>query len=200
MDGIAPAQTRTDKAMAPGRQFQFFLHSRSLDVFVEARDGGCCRVPGCGNRTWDHLHHEGGWKNVGHDPEFLVSLCPAHHVARHDELLKIVFDAGRATFSRADGVLLGEVNLRALPPARCDRRARREQVAVAPAHDGAVAPAHDVVAVAPAQVAIVADARKALVALGHGVREANSLIAAAGPWATVDHLVLEALRRKPLPA
>ena len=73
---------------------------------VHARDGGRCRVPGCGNRAWGHLHHEGGWRRVGHDPECLVSIWTVHHAARHDELLKIVFDRGLAIFARADGVVL----------------------------------------------------------------------------------------------
>ena len=96
--------------------------------------------------------------------------------------MRIVFDRGLAIFARADGVVLGEVNLRALPPAGGGR--------VAPVHVGAVA---------PAQLSVVADARKALMALGLGVREADSSIAAAGPCSTTDQLVLAALRCKPLP-
>jgi hypothetical protein len=41
-------------------------------------------------------------------------ICSNHHHARHDELLKIVFDSGRATFALADGEVLGEVDLRVL--------------------------------------------------------------------------------------
>ena len=133
---------------------------------------------------------------MGHDPERVISLCVKHHHERHDELLKILFQDGLAIFALADGTFLGEAILRALP--RKGGRARPGRVVVTTAAGGvAVVPAGERVAVAPAQLAIVSDARKALVALGFGVREADSLIAAAGVCATTDQLVLEALRRKP---
>jgi hypothetical protein len=83
--------------------------------FVQARDRGRCRVPGCRNRAWIHLHHEGGWRNVGHDRLAVYTLCVAHHTARHDgDLVVRVLGPGRLAFFRRDGVLLGEVDL-ALP-------------------------------------------------------------------------------------
>ena len=52
----------------------------------------------------------------------------------------------------------------------------------------------------PADGAIVALAKTALMKLGAGAREAEAMIAAAGPCATTEVLVLEALRRWPMPA
>jgi hypothetical protein len=80
--------------------------------FVQARDHGRCRVPGCVNRAWIHLHHEGGWRRVGHDPLAVYTLCVAHHKARHEgDLVVHVLGLGRLAFLLRDGVLLGEVDL-----------------------------------------------------------------------------------------
>ena len=50
--------------------------------FIDARDGGRCRVPGCSNRAFIERHHEGGWRQVGHAPArafLLCSLCRIRH-------------------------------------------------------------------------------------------------------------------------
>ena len=111
---------------------------------------------------------------VGDDPNFILSLCTQHRHARHDGLFKITFRDGQATFALADGEVLGTVDLRVLAPAGGDPR------------------------VSPAQRASVADARKALMKLELSAREADRLIAAAGPCETTERLVLEALRRRPV--
>jgi hypothetical protein len=59
---------------------------------VEQRDGGC-RVPGCSQRRWLHVHHlqhhaHGGPTAVGN----LVCLCPAHHRLLHAGHLHVTGD------------------------------------------------------------------------------------------------------------
>lgn len=78
---------------------------------VYVRDGGRCRVPGCGAAGFLHQHHEGpgGWREVGNDPDRLCLLCFGHHLQRHKGLLRIApLGAGRFRFFRADGWELTE--------------------------------------------------------------------------------------------
>jgi hypothetical protein len=71
--------------------------------FVEARDGGRCRVPGCVNRAFVEIHHEGGFRRVGHDPARMLLLCSSHHGQRHDGQLRLSVKAGEVEFALADG-------------------------------------------------------------------------------------------------
>ena len=80
--------------------------------YVRARDHDRCRVPGCKNRAHVNLHHEGGWRNVGHAPLSVYVLCVAHHHAIHDgDLVVRTLAPGRFEFLRKDGGLLGHVDL-----------------------------------------------------------------------------------------
>jgi hypothetical protein len=74
--------------------------------FVDARDKGRCRVPGCRNRAFVERHHEGGFRFVGHDPRKIVLLCSAHHAARHTGHLRIEFRGDEVRFSLRDGTVL----------------------------------------------------------------------------------------------
>ncbi|HET6835808.1 MAG TPA: HNH endonuclease, partial [Acidimicrobiales bacterium] len=56
---------------------------------IEHRDGGC-RVPGCDQARWLHIHHLVHWTHGGGtDPDNLLALCPAHHRMVHHGLLAI---------------------------------------------------------------------------------------------------------------
>jgi len=103
-------------------------------------------------------------------------MCPVHHHARHEGIFDITFDENRATFTRADGVVLGGIDLCVLAPAGCDPL------------------------LVPAQKANVEDATKALVKLGFGKRDVARMIAEVGPCASTEALVREALRRVPVSA
>jgi len=77
---------------------------------VLRRDGGKCRVPGCRHATFTEPHHirlrsEGG----NHDPENLVTLCGAHHLAVHEGRLIVTGTASSARFTHADGTPYGGV-------------------------------------------------------------------------------------------
>src|SRR5581483_1677530 len=74
---------------------------------IDARDDGRCRVPGCLNRAFIERHHEGGWKNVGHDPARMFLACSAHHQAIHDDALHVNYDKNNEPrFTLADGTPL----------------------------------------------------------------------------------------------
>jgi hypothetical protein len=76
---------------------------------VVARAGGCCQVPGCSNRAYLEIHHEGGWRTTGHDPERMLILCSGHHAARHEGQLLIEGTSSEGfRFYLADGTLLGQ--------------------------------------------------------------------------------------------
>ncbi len=80
--------------------------------FVQARDHGRCRVPRCQNRAHVNLHHQGGWRSVGHNPDSIYICCVAHHHAIHDgDLVVRTLAPGRFEFLRRDGVSLGTVDL-----------------------------------------------------------------------------------------
>ena len=65
-------------------------------------------MPACTNRVFVELHHEGGWRSVGHSTANVLNLCSAHHVARHARLLFIEGDANETlTFRLADGTVVG---------------------------------------------------------------------------------------------
>jgi hypothetical protein len=80
--------------------------------FVRARDHGRCRVPTCENRAHVHFHHEGGWRNVGHDPLSVYLICVGHHQAIHDGDLSVgKLAPGRFEFFRLDRGSIGEIDL-----------------------------------------------------------------------------------------
>jgi hypothetical protein len=76
--------------------------------FVDARDKGRCRVPGCRNRAFVERHHEGGFRFVGHDPKKIILLCCAHHAARHTGHLRVEFRGDEVRFRLRDGSVLEE--------------------------------------------------------------------------------------------
>jgi hypothetical protein len=71
------------------------------------RDRGRCRVPTCGARGFLHNHHQGGWRQVGHDPDLLMLLCAVHHGLHHDGRMLITGrDSTGFRFFRRDGLEL----------------------------------------------------------------------------------------------
>ena len=60
-----------------------------MRAFVENRDGGC-RVPGCTQARWLHIHHIVHWEDGGRTESCnLCALCPLHHRLHHLGLLDI---------------------------------------------------------------------------------------------------------------
>lgn len=63
--------------------------SNRMRTFIEQRDGGC-RVPGCQQKRWLHIHHLVHWEDGGPTTSCnLCALCPTHHRLHHAGLLEI---------------------------------------------------------------------------------------------------------------
>lgn len=63
-----------------------------LRTLIEERDRGC-RVPGCAQTRWLHIHHITHRHDGGPtEPANLVALCPAHHREHHQGRLGISGD------------------------------------------------------------------------------------------------------------
>ena len=63
-----------------------------LRSIIEHRDGGC-RVPGCPQQRWLHIHHITHWHDGGPtEPANLCALCPHHHRQHHLGALHIEGD------------------------------------------------------------------------------------------------------------
>jgi len=100
-DGVPVARGRRRRTVDPG-----------LRTLVEHRDGGC-RVPGCDQRRWLHVHHVVHWRHGGPtDPDNLVALCSAHHRMVHTGELRLAGDP-----SRPDGLRFHGRDGRPLVPA-----------------------------------------------------------------------------------
>ncbi|MEZ0230276.1 MAG: hypothetical protein ACAI25_16760, partial [Planctomycetota bacterium] len=128
----------------------------------------------------------------------MITLCTSHHDARHDGSLEIVFDSGRAIFSLADGEIVGEADLRVLPGRShggTEGYAKTVYPGKRQAEEMSRSPG-----IEASERLDRSDAQRALVALGIDAREAARLIANAGPCATTELLVKEALRRRPVSA
>jgi len=130
VDGDTPAPVTTDIPSAVRRQ-------------VERRDHGRCAVPGCRSSRFVELHHVTPRANGGgHDPDNLVVLCTAHHVAYHDGRLDIRGRAPHLTFLHADGRPYG-----APPPDEASQTLRHDACSALrnlgfSAHEAAAAVAH----------------------------------------------------------
>jgi hypothetical protein len=84
-----------------------------LRTLIEHRDGGC-RVPGCDQARWLHIHHLRHWLDGGRtDPDNLFVLCPTHHRMVHQGLLSIEGDP-----TEPGGLTFADDRGRRLEPAR----------------------------------------------------------------------------------
>ncbi len=82
------------------------LVPKAIQRALHARDHGCCRFPGCGNRRYLHSHHVEHWSNGGETSlDNLMLLCTKHHTLVHEGGFRIDRDfQNRWYFSRPDGV------------------------------------------------------------------------------------------------
>lgn len=79
---------------------------KSIERALHARDHGCCRFPGCGNRRFLHSHHVEHWSNGGETSlANLMLLCTKHHTLVHEGGFCIERDfQNRWYFLRPDGI------------------------------------------------------------------------------------------------
>lgn len=90
---------------------------RALQRRLWELDRGMCSTPGCGETRYLQVHHEGGYRERGHDPEYMLHLCTLHHSARHKGWLRI--EGRRSTgfrYLRFDGTSLERARAGADPP------------------------------------------------------------------------------------
>lgn len=74
---------------------------------VLARDGGCCRWPGCERRVRD-LHHRHPWEHGGPtDVDNAMATCRAHHSLLHHGFTVTAQADGGLSFTAPDGAHLG---------------------------------------------------------------------------------------------
>jgi Domain of unknown function (DUF222)/HNH endonuclease len=100
-----------------------------LRTIIEHRDGGC-RVPGCDQARWLHVHHLRHWTDGGRtDPDNLFALCPAHHRMVHEGVLSVAGDPtepGGLTFADDQGRRLEPARPRSPSPDSPTAHAARE--------------------------------------------------------------------------
>jgi hypothetical protein len=108
--------------------------SPRLRTTIEHRDGGC-RVPGCDQSRWLHIHHLVHWTHGGStDPGNLLCLCALHHRMVHRGLLTIHGDPGHL-----DGLTFTDDHGRRLERAR-PRPPRGGTSSAEAAHDHGLPP------------------------------------------------------------
>jgi hypothetical protein len=143
---------------------------------VWRRDGGRCRAPGCRSTRGLEIHHlvhrtEGG----SHDASNLILACGAHHAAHHD---------GRITITGPEDRL----------SVRCGADPHASPTS---AHVGAAPSSPTALDAAILRT----EAKRALIGLGWKPSVAAAAVAAAaaspGACATLEQLIVEALRRCP---
>jgi HNH endonuclease len=172
----------------------------SVARLVWRRDGGRCRVPGCRSSRGLELHHlvhraDGG----SHDASNIVLACSACHQAHHDGRLTISGTADRIDIRRrcpSPGAHVDAAN--AAPAARPG--AHVDAANAAPA----ARPGAHVDAAGKLDGAILrTQAKAALIGLGWKPATAHAAVAEAaaaqGTDVALEHLIVEALRRCPVP-
>ena len=86
------------------------LIPKAIERALHARDHGCCRFPGCGNRRYLHSHHVEHWSNGGETRlANLMLLCTKHHTLVHEGGFRIEQDfRNHWYFLRPDGIAVPE--------------------------------------------------------------------------------------------
>jgi len=109
-DGKAVVLTENDKGepLSIGRKSRVI--PKAIERALRARDSGCCRFPGCGNRRFLHSHHVEHWSNGGDTSlNNLMLLCTRHHTLVHEGGFRIEKDfQNRWYFVRPDGIAVPE--------------------------------------------------------------------------------------------
>jgi hypothetical protein len=90
------------------------LVPKAIERALRARDHGCCRFPGCGNRRYLHSHHVEHWSNGGETSlANLILLCTKHHTLVHEGGFRVERDfRNRWFFLRPDGIAVPECGYR----------------------------------------------------------------------------------------
>ncbi len=107
--GIRLAVDRGETLLDLGRRARF--PNPALRRAVLQRDGGCCRFPGCTQRTRLRIHHVKYWTHAGRtDRVNLIAFCPTHHRAVHEGGWSVAPDGhGGFTFASPEGRITPEI-------------------------------------------------------------------------------------------
>jgi hypothetical protein len=105
-------QNEKGEPLSIGRKTR--LIPKAIERALHARDHGCCRFPGCGNRRYLHSHHVEHWSNGGETSlGNLMLLCTKHHTLVHEGGFRIERDfRNRWSFLRPDGIAVPECGYR----------------------------------------------------------------------------------------
>ncbi len=92
---VRPVLESGGKPVSVGRAFRT-VPDRTR-IVIEERDRGC-RVPGCDQSRWLHIHHIRHWEDGGaSDTDNLIALCHRHHRLHHLGKLEIEGNADDPT-------------------------------------------------------------------------------------------------------
>lgn len=77
---------------------------RAAREIVRKRDGGKCRIPGCGEKATElhHIVYRSKSRGLRWRPENLVSLCRGHHQMEHAGVIAISGNADEEIIVRGD--------------------------------------------------------------------------------------------------
>jgi hypothetical protein len=109
---VALAENERGEPLSVGRKTRII--PKAIERALHARDHGCCRFPGCGNRRYLHSHHVEHWSNGGETSlGTLMLLCTKHHTLVHEGGFRVERDfRNRWSFLRPDGIALPECGYR----------------------------------------------------------------------------------------
>ncbi len=109
---VVLTENETGEPLSIGRKTR--LVPKAIERALHARDRGCCRFPGCGNRRYLHSHHVEHWSNGGETSlGNLMLLCTKHHTLVHEGGFRIERDfRNRWYFLRPDGIAVPECGYR----------------------------------------------------------------------------------------
>ena len=109
---VVLAENENGEPLSIGRKTR--LVPKAIERALHARDRGCCRFPGCGNRRYLHSHHVEHWSNGGETSlGNLMLLCTKHHTLVHEGGFRIERDfCNRWSFLRPDGIAIPECGYR----------------------------------------------------------------------------------------
>lgn len=109
--GVRLSLDRGDTVLDLGRRARF--PNPALRRAIETRDQGCCRFPGCTQRSRLRAHHVRHWAHGGPtDRSNLLMLCPTHHRCVHEGGWNVKPDRlGGFTFADPGGHAIPAVTL-----------------------------------------------------------------------------------------
>jgi hypothetical protein len=113
--GVVPIlEDAEGKPLELGRKTRIFCGALRRALF--ARDGHCCRFPGCTNTRYLDGHHLVHWIDGGETKlSNGLTICRAHHALLHEGGYRVVGDGASLRFLRPDGRVVDASQTRPTP-------------------------------------------------------------------------------------